>query len=433
MPSKSKKYKSIQPTKVVGANEKIRTGHIGVGGMGRENLKYVLERDDMEAVAICDLWQENLEKTFEQIDEAGKPKPSSCTYFEEVIANKDVDAVVVSTPDHWHAIPSIMACDAGKDVFCEKPLATTIAEGRAMVEAARRNKSVFQAGTMQRSSAMFQEAVHLVQSGYIGKVSRVDTWINEASPAEGIGNPPDEDPPEGLDWERFQGWCPQVPFNKNRFLYYFRFFLEYSGGKMTDWGAHLLDIAVWGMGEEKKPRSVTAAGGKFVVKDNRTTPDQLDVLYEFDDYVLTFSNRVYNDFVHYSGDRSNGIIFFGTLGTLRVSRGSYEVIPNQSGDACEPKKREGCLPMNRLHWDNFADCIRSRERPICDVEVCHATTTVCHLGTAAYVAGGKLGWDAENERFCGGDKEAVDRANAWAFREYQNGWKLTPPYYEGWT
>lgn len=424
------RFKTLLPSGVLGANEKIRTGHIGVGGMGTANLRYILARGDMEPIAICDLWPPHRDRAVQIVQEAGLPKPSVHVYFEEVIANKDVDAVVISTPDHWHAIPTLMAADAGKDVFCEKPLATTIEEGRAMVEAVRRHDIVFQAGTQQRSAAHFQEAVRLVQNGHIGKVSRVATWVNDKEKIEGIGNPPNEDPPPDLDWNRYVGWTPRVPYNKNRFLFNFRWFLEYSGGKITDWGSHLIDIVVWAMGEDKKPKRVTASGGKFILTDNRTTPDQLDVLYEFDDYVLSFSNRVYNDFPPYMGGR-HGIVFFGTLGTLRVDRSGYRVIPHDANGGCEPLEGKES-PMNEPHWENFAVCIRDRGKPIGDVETCHNSSTICHLGTCAYLAGAKLEWDAGEERFLGKDGEAVRIANKWAYRDYQNGWSLKPPYYKAW-
>ena len=426
-----KVYKSVLPQTVLGANEKILTGHIGLGGMGKRNLQFCMLRDDIQPVALCDLKPLHVEQGLHIVaNKYESAKPSSHVFFEEVIENKDIDAVVVVTPDHWHTIPAMMACDAGKDVWCEKPLTTTIPEGRALVEAVRRNNRVLQCGNFQRSGPHFQEVVQLVQSGYIGEIARVETWIHDGTPIEGMGNPPDEAPPEWLDWDRYLGWTPKVPYNVNRYLYNFRWFLEYSGGKMTDWGAHLIDIVLWAMGEEKKPKSVTAMGGKFVMTDNRTTPDTLEVLYDFGDYILSFSNRVYNGFV----ERNRyGIMFHGTLGTLYADRKGYEVFPQKANGGCEPKKvenvREG--DMNQAHWQNFVDCLKSRQDPISHVESAHNTATVCHIGTTAYVAGGRLEWDAEEERFHGKDKAAVKRAHKWAYREYENGWKLKAPYFKG--
>jgi predicted dehydrogenase len=416
-------YKRILPASVLGANERILTGHIGVGGMGTRNLGFVLARDDMQPVAICDVWPPHRYRAVEMVKGKFADMPPSVHQdYREVIENKDIDAVVVCTPDHWHAMPSIAACEAGKDVYCEKPLATTILEGRAMVDAARANGTVFQAGTMQRSGEHFQEAVKLVQDGYIGTVTKAETWIHDSNPLDEIGDPPNEAPPAGLDWKWYQGWTEHVPYNRNRFLYNFRWFLDYSGGKVTDWGAHLVDIVVWAMGEDKPVRSVASFGDKFVMTDNRTTPDTLEVSWEFDDYIMNFSNRVVNGTRPYKGWR-HGIVFFGTKGTMLLSRQGFDIIP--INDGCEPMERGGS-PMNEPHWQNFVDCIRSRNRPICDVEVCHITTSVCHMATAAYVSGGRPRWDAGRERFVP-DTDDARRADDFAFRPYRNGFDLRNP------
>lgn len=426
--SQAQVYKSILPSKVLGANEKIRTGHIGTGGMGRSNLGFVLQRDDIQPIALCDLYPKNLERGAQMV----RQKFSDFTMhhdFREIIDNKDVDAVVIATPDHWHCLCVLYAADAKKNIYCEKPLSTTIVEGRKMVEAVRRNKVVFQGGTMQRSGQHFQEAVELVKSGYLGKIAHVETFNHEDKPIEGIGlgdNDQGKWEKEGLDWDFHQGWVEHRPFNTNRWIYHFRWFLEYSGGKITDWGAHLIDIALWAMGEEKQPRSVSAIGGKYVLTDNRTTPDTLEAVWEFDDYILTFTNRVYNMYLP-KGYSDHGILFHGTLGTMRVDRGGYEIFPvPNNGDGCEPKKA-GPSQLNEPHWQNFVDCIRENKDPIVTVEKLHNTTRVCHLGTCAYVAGARLLWDPANERFIG-DDNATKKANAWAYRPYLNGWSLEPPY-----
>ncbi len=420
--------KTIFPSTVLGANERILTGHIGTGGMGKRNLQFCLMRDDIQPIAVCDLWPLHREQGADLVENK-YDRPKEHEYFEEIIENKDIDAVVIVTPDHWHTIPVMMACDAGKDVWCEKPLTTSIGEGRPLIDAVRRNKRVLQCGNFQRSGPHFQEVVEMVSSGYIGKVARVETWIHDSTAVEGIGNPPNEDPPAGLDWDRYLGWTEKVPYNKNRHIYNFRWFLNYSGGKMTDWGAHLIDIVLWAMGEEKKPKAVTAMGGNFVLQDNRTTPDTLEVLYDFDDYILSFSNRVYNGYV----ERNRyGILFYGSLGTLYVDRTGYIVTPIKDG--CEAKKVEGVREgdMNTAHWQNFVDCVKSRKDPISFVESAFNTATVCHMGTTAYVTGGRLEWEAEQERFGGNDKAAAKKANAWAYRPYQNGWSLGTPYYKRW-
>ncbi|MBX7256160.1 MAG: Gfo/Idh/MocA family oxidoreductase, partial [Candidatus Hydrogenedentes bacterium] len=349
-----------------------------------------------------------------------------------VIADKDVDAVVVVTPDHWHTVPTLMAIDAGKDVYCEKPLCATIEEANTLRDKIKSSKQVYQSGTMQRSGKYFQEAVDMIQKGYIGKVGRVECWNNDWSKVEGIGNPTDPKP-DWLDWDRYIGWTPKVEYNKNRYIYNFRWFTDYSGGKITDWGTHLLDIAIWAMGQDKDIKTVTGAGGNFVLKDNRTTPDTLDVVWEFEDYSLSFSNRAWNpDWVEKSP--GHGIFFHGTLGSMRVDRKGYQVFPFRDNGGCEPVLKNDAAEgdMNNGHWANFADCVRSRQAPICNIDVAYRTALICLTGKCAYLSGAKLKWDPKTVKFTGGDAEGVKIANEWAYRPYQNGWSLKAPYFEGW-
>jgi predicted dehydrogenase len=426
-------YKSILPAAVLGANEKIRTGHIGTGGMGRANLGYVLQRDDMQPVAVCDIWPKNLERGAGMVKQKfSDAEPQKYTDFRKLLENKDVDAVVIATPDHWHCLCTLYAAEAKKAIYCEKPLCTMIEEGKAMVEAVRRNKVVFQGGTMQRSGTHFQEAVELVRSGYIGQVAHVETFNHEDKKIEGIGKGETDiskfpDVNEDV-WNFYQGWVEHQPFNINRWIYNFRWFLDYSGGKITDWGAHLIDIGVWAMGEEKQPKAVCATGGKYVLTDDRTTPDTLDVVWQFDDFIITFTNRVYNQFLPSKDFSDHGILFHGTLGTLRVDRGGYQVYPVPNNGGCAEKK-SGPSPLNEPHWQNFADCVRSGKDPIVTVETLHNTTRLCHMGTCSYVADAKLHWDAKEEKFVG-DCEATKKGNEWAARKYNNGWSLKSPFFK---
>ena len=436
--AKAQSYKSILPASVLGANEIIRTGHIGVGGMGQAHLAFLvrrkmqLKKEGHAIAAVCDLYPANLQKACKLVDYAWKGEYTTHHDFREVIDNKDIDAVVIATPDHWHCLCTLHASDAGKDIYCEKPLSTTIEEGLTMVETVKRNGTIFQAGTMQRSGPHFQEAVELIRSGYIGPVHRVETFNHEGKDLGYMGMGKDDiSEYPGCDWDFHQGWVEHKPFNTNRWIYNFRWFLDYSGGKITDWGAHLIDIALWAMGEDKTPKSVTAIGNKFCMQDNRTTPDTLEAIWEYDDYILSFSNRVYNGYLP-EGYSDHGILFHGTNGTMRVDRGGYEVynIPNNGG--CEPKKfvlQENQDTFNFNHWDNFFECVRDRKEPICSVDKINNTTRTCHMGTCSYVAGGaKLGWDPATQKFTGGDAEAVKKANEWAYRPYLNGWSLKAPY-----
>ena len=434
-------YKSIFPQTVLGANEKINIGFVGLGTMGFGNVRFSALTEQFNYVHFCDLNPDFLDRANSFLEGSEMPKAKEHTYFEEFIGSPDIDAVCVATPDHWHAIPTMMACDAGKDVYCEKPLGTTIAEGLAMVAKAKETGRIVQSGMIQRSTPHIQEAVTLIKEGYLGKVARADTWINDAETTETIGNPPDEEAPEWLDWERYLGWTPKVPYNQNRYIRNFRWFLDYSGGKMTDWGVHLMDIVMWALDKDEEwPSRVSAMGGKFILEDNRTTPDQLDVLYQFDDLIMSFSNRVCNDYAPYGGREDSpiqgrhGMIFFGDKGTLILSREGYEIIPvgRQPEGYAKTAKGSTVEGMYGPHWQNFADCIRDRKEPISSINRCHHTSTVCHMGTCSYVANGELHWDAGSNKFTGANEEVVQKANDFAYREYQNGWTLGKPYNKGW-
>jgi predicted dehydrogenase len=411
--------KNIFPASVLGANERILTGHIGLGGMGTRDLQLALASKQIQPVITCDLVKGYAERGADMTEGMGGfTRPSTTTNFTEVIENKDIDAVVIVTPDHWHTIPTIMACEAGLDVWTEKPLTTTIAEGRPIIKAVRDNETVFQCGNFQRSGEHFQQVVQMVKEGYIGKVGRVETYFHDKvlkpmKPGKTGGAPP--------FWDHYLGWTETVPYDSNRFIYNFRWFLEYSGGKMTDWGAHLIDIALWAMGEDKSPNDVVAFAGNYVMDDGRTTPDTLDVLYGFDDFTLSFSNRVFNGVV---SPNEHGIHFHGEKGSIYVDRKGFKV--TQSNSDIEELEVKDVVEgtMNKAHWQNWIDCIKTRKDPICFVESAFNTAKVCHMGTSAYVAGGRLGWDDENLKFTGTDTPAVEKANNWAHRPYQNGYSL---------
>ncbi len=265
---------------VRGANDRISAAFIGLGKMGRDNLSFAMRQPNLEAVAVCDVYDRNLNWAVERTH--GKAR--AVRDFREILADKSIDAVSIATPDHWHAYMTVEACKAGKDVYVEKPVSVTIEEASKMVEAARKHNRVVQAGTMQRSAAHFKKAVEIVRSGELGKITFVRTWNYGHSGPDGIGNPPDSDPPKGLDWDMWLGPAQRRAFNSNRFgvdpedRYFsrFRWFWDYAGRMMTDWGVHLIDIVQWAF-NEVMPQSVSASGGKFYLSDNRDTPDTLQV------------------------------------------------------------------------------------------------------------------------------------------------------------
>lgn len=410
---------------VMGANDRIGVGFIGVGGMGQANLKDFLRTGQVDVVAIADPFESHLNEAVETT--LGRAK--GYKDFRRVLEHKDIDAVVISTPDHWHAIPMVMACEAGKDVYEEKPLSHTLYEGRKMVEAAAKHKRVVQVGTQQRSGEHFQKAVELVRGGKIGKVTLAETWIHGNEWPEGMENPPDSDPPPGLDWDLWLGPAPYRPYNRNRFRPTFRWFWDYSGGKLTDWGTHLIDVVHWAMGGDA-PKAVTATGGIYVMQDNRETPDTLEVLYEYPaspvsgkEFLVRFSNRVANG--RAPDGHGYGIQFYGTEGTLFIDRSGYALWPEpgrvggESVFTSNVIKSDGS-PQHYPHVLNFLDCMRSRQKPNSDVETMHRSTSAAHVANIAFKMGRKLHWDAQHEQFVG-DSEA----NQLLTKEYRKPWKIT--------
>ena len=403
---------------VLGANDKIVVGVIGCGSQGRWNMRDFLRQPDVQIAAICDVYEANLNQAREMTDD----KAATYKDFRKLLERKDIDAVIVATPDHWHALPTIHACDAGKDVYVEKPLSHTIEEGRKMVDAARRNKRVVQMGTQQRSGAHFQQAVEIVRSGKLGKISFVRTWNYSNDVPQGIGNPPDTDPLPGLDWDMWLGPAPYVHYNRNRCLGNFRWFWDYAGGKITDWGTHLIDVVHWAM-DVDAPNTVFAAGGKYYIQDNRETPDNLEVLYEYPGFMMNYSNRILND--HGIDGHTYGIQFQGTKGTLFLDRAGYEFTPELQhiGDESAPlpeKPIKGETSAQHLpHVRNFLDCVKSRQAPNSEIEIGHRSTTAALLGNVSLKVKQKITWDAKKEQIVGNSD-----ASALMTKQYRSPWKL---------
>jgi predicted dehydrogenase len=426
----------------VAPSDRVSIALVGCGGMGKANLRNFMRMREVRVAAVCDVWEHNRASAARI---AGQPV-QQLSDFRRVVDMKDVDVVIVATPDHWHALAGIAALDAGKDLYVEKPLAHNIYEGRKMVEAARRNKRIVQMGTQQRSGAHFQEAVKLVRDGKIGKVGRVHSWNHGNSSPRGIGNPRDAAAPAGLDWDMYLGPAPKVPFNPNRFIGNFRWYWDYAGGMMTDWGVHLIDIIQWAM-DVQAPKAVSASGGRFYLDDNRETPDTILAVYEYPGFVMTYENRSGNGYA--PDGRGYGILFYGTDATLFVDRGGYEIIPETGGQDADPtpayvadmKEAQSTVQpwerprrvrpgrtayargegsdQNLAHTRNFLDCLKSRNKPNSDVEIGHASTTAAHLGNVAFRSGRKIQWDAKKEQVIGDTA-----ANAFVTREYRGSWKV---------
>lgn len=385
------------------ASERITMGSIGVGGMGGANLRSFLNFPQVQVVAVCDVdprFRREKKKWVEDHyanQKAGGGFKGCDTYndFLELAARPDIDAVCIAVPDHWHALIAIHAAKNGKDIYCEKPLSLTIREARAMVTAVRRYGRVFQTGSQQRSSSNFRFACEMVQSGRIGKVLTVH--VNVGGPSGSCYLPP-EPAPEGMDWNRWIGPAPYRPYNHGLHPFHWRGYRDYSGGGMTDWGAHHFDIAQWGLGMQYTgPVEVTPPDGKDVK-------------------LLTY--RYANGVLMYHGGGVNGVLFTGTEGKIEVNRGYLRTWPAELKD--QPiGPGEVHLYESHNHRGNFLECVRTRRKPICDVEIGCRSVTVCHIGNIAYWLNRPLRWNPDKEEFVNDPG-----ANRWLQRPYRGDWRL---------
>jgi len=417
---------------VLGANDRIRLGVIGTGRQGRDNMRN-FKRHGVEVIAVCDVYKPNLDRGLAEgasdSSELGGGNAKTYTDFRKLLEDKDIDVVINATPDHWHALPTVMACQAGKDVYVEKPTSVAVEEGRRMVEAVRKYKRVVQVGTWQRSNIHFQKAVQLVQDGMVGKVSFARTWNYGNEFPKGIGNPPDSDPPAGLDWDMWLGPAPKVPFNSNRFgvasdrFSTFRYFYDYANGWLGDWCVHLLDIVHWAM-KVDGPNVITALGSKFCLKDNSDIPDTLQVTFEYPNFVCTYENRLGNSNSMYG--HGYGIEFHGTDGTMFVDREGFQVFPEKTKIGSKTVDRTATMQMERIddglynHVANMLECMRTRKLPISDIEIGHRTSSACLLGNVALRSKERIEWDVANERLIKGGPAAQKLLS----REYRAPWKL---------
>jgi predicted dehydrogenase len=397
--------------KAAGANDRARLGLIGAGSRGGQLLDSFLPQKDVDIIAVADVDDRHAGETAERIKKAKGNSPATGRDYRAMLDLKDLDGIIIATPDHWHALPSIHAVMAGKDVYVEKPVGHNVAEGKAMIAAARKYNKIMAVGTQQRSSTHFQKAVEIVRSGKLGKVFWVQTWNYENISPTGMGKFPDGEPPSHVDYDRWLGPAPKRAFNPNRFHLLFRWFFDYAGGMMSDWGVHLNDIVLWAL-DAKGPKTVYATGGILTTEDDRDTPDTLQVVYEFPGCTLTYSMRKGNG-LKFNG-HDYGILFCGTDGSLMLDRSGFEVIPDRTVLPYGIKLVHGDRPVRKIdlkpeqangvdgqdaHVRNFLDCLKSRALPTSDIEIAHHSTNTCHLGNIAYKLGRKLSWDVESGTF----------------------------------
>ncbi|MEW6237202.1 MAG: Gfo/Idh/MocA family oxidoreductase [Candidatus Omnitrophota bacterium] len=422
-----------------GANDRIRMGFIGVGNRGSQLLSSFMKNGDAEIAALCDVYEPYLQRDRSRVDkdwldalgeripkmgESFPTEPQRYLDFRRLLEQKDIDAVCIATPDHWHAIQTIMAVQAGKDVYVEKPLSIAIHEGRRMVMAAQRTKQVVQVGLHRRSSTMYAHLAQLVQGGGIGTVSVARAYRVSNMFPKGIGHCDPAKPPEGFDWDMWLGPREEREFQTNISPYKFRWWQDYSS-QMGNWGVHYCDAIRWVLNEEA-PVSISAHGSKIGFEDDRTIPATMEATFELPSGVLL----VFGQYEASGGDPlSDGEIEFrGTKGNLypAAEGAGYKIVPTGGGQFQSKKRNIQAVEQGRMDGDltdqhvrNFLDCAKSRERCHCDLETGHRSTTFAHLANIALATRSRLDWDPVRERFTNNEE-----ANKLLQYEYRKPWRL---------
>lgn len=430
---------TLAGSRVLGANDRIRMGFIGIGNRGSQLLELFMANPDVEVAALCDLYEPYLQRDRSKVDprwiemlgglvpkmgESFPRPPARFKDYRKLLEQKDIDAVCIATPDHWHALQTVDACLAGKDIYVEKPLTATILEGRRMIETAARTKRVVQVGLNRRGSVVYQELARLVPKGLIGKpVFTRAARISNMFP-DGIGRMKPETPPAGFDWDLWQGPRAVRPFQMNITPYNFRWWKEYST-QMGNWGVHYMDCIRWLIGE-RAPVAISAHGNRLLVGDDRNIPDTMEVTFEFASGVLAvFSiHEACGGTITSAGE----IEILGTEAGLTVGKETYSVTPSTAGQFQKKKsaaaKETKNLPEPQKDYTaplirNFLDCVKSRQKVWCDLEEGHRSTSFAHLANIALELKTRLLWDADKEKFI--DNAKADQRLHY---NYRSPWKL---------
>lgn len=420
------------PSSILGANDRLNLGLIGCKGMGWSDTLSVLKNSGVKLIGLCDVDQNVLDQRLSEIDKIeGQNSKKVKTYgdYRELLDNKDIDIVIIGTPDHWHCKMMVDACEAGKQIYVEKPIANTIEECQIMLQAAKKYNSVVQVGQWQRSGPHYKKAIEIVQSGVLGKIRLVKVWAYQGwmRPVPIVA---DSAVPKGVDYQRWLGPAPSRPFNANRFHFNFRWFWDYAGGLMTDWGVHEIDIALFAM-KALAPKSIMASGGKLAYPDDASeTPDTLQALFEFENFNMQWEHATGIDLGPYQ--KPEGIAFIGNNATLVLNRGGYEVLYEKERDGyngwgdnkIEPIANMGVpegVNYLDLHTTNFVDAVRANDPSSLNtyIESGSVAAINAQMGNIAFKTGEKLYWNAENNNF--GDNE---KANALIKAKYHNGIEL---------
>ena len=422
-------------SRIIGANERVNFGLLGFGLIGRVHTQTFAGLKEAHLTAVSDAFKPRMAACRELA-----PDATAHADFRKLLERKDVDAVIVATPDHWHALHTMMACAAGKDVYVEKPTHLFVREGEWMQRVATRHGRIVQVGTQQRSGPHYQRAKDLLRHGAIGDIVSVQCdFFRNIRP--GIGRPPDGEAPADFDWDMHLGPAPARRYNPNRGLYHFRWFWDTAGGQMTNLGHHSLDIVHW-IFDLKAPRAVSSQGGRWFLQDNGETPDTQNAVIEYEKFPVVVQIR---EAAAGGGLASGALVFIGTKGRMKIDRSGFEITPDKKANpqntvaaigvhpvggpqpVDEPKDQKWCEAMSdktgvsaqqyTRHAQNFIDCIKSRKTPVSDLESSHWISTACHLANLSLQTGRKLSWDA-----AANDLRADREASALLQRAYRAPW-----------
>lgn len=405
--------------RALGANEKVVLGLIGAHNQGHLDGMHAIA-GGAEIKTFCDIDQAILDQRTPEFAKAQGKTPETTKEFRKLLDDKDIDGVIIAVPDHWHAIIGILALQAGKDIYIEKPLTTTIHEGHMVREAVYKTKRIAQVGTQNRSAIKFQHGMEFLKSGKLGKICEINAW--DCQVRESIGNPPDSDPPKTVDYDVWLGPAPKRPFNENRFHYKWRFFWDYGNTELGNLGVHLLDVVLWGIQtirggiENSLPTHVSGNSNIYWLKDAKEIPDTQILTFEYGDFVLAWELRSFSR-THPINDRREGVAFVGTEGTLEFSYHDWKVYykdgsPGPGEDIADERN-------NGAHEKNFIECIKSRQQPNSPIELGRLATTVCHIGNVCTRLKRDVVFDPKTETF-GNDKAA----NAFLTREHRKPYTL---------
>ena len=425
---------SVAPTfnfaRPIAKNDRLQIGVIGCNGMGWSNVNSLLKMNDVDLVAICDVDQSVINRRLANYSDLRDNKPSVYGDYRNLLQHEDLDAVVIGTPDHWHCKQMVDAVRAGHHVYVEKPVANTIKEAQIMVNAAKETGKIVQCGQWQRSGMHYQKAKEIIESGVLGNIRLVKTWAYQGW-MKPVPILEDEAIPEGVDYKTWLGPAPDRPFNRNRFHFTFRWFWDYAGGLMTDWGVHEIDIALWIMGAES-PISVMASGGKLAYPDDASeTPDTLQAVYQYDGFNMTWEHATGIDLGNYK--KGEGISFIGNNGTLLVTRGGFEVFPEKEFVGWGKEGQEKIEPIDAmsppegvsyldLHTQNFIAAVKANDASILNTPIDSGSIAAINaqMGNIAFKTGEKIYWDKNKNEFAGSEK-----ANKLIDPVYHNGWKVS--------